>query len=386
MTEAAPEVRVSTLELFFDLVFVFVITQLADALAEHLTLARLGNTVLILAVVWWMYSGYAWLTNAIAPDSTVRRTLLLTGMAGFLVMALTIPDAFGEYGWLFGVSYLVVNLVHFVLFAGVDQGRARAMRLLGPLNVAAALLVLAGGLVHEPYRHILWVAAPVLQITASYLHRIEMHQIAAGHFAERHGLVIIIAIGESIVSIGVGFAGVHLSWGPILVAVLGLCIAYYLYWFYFAGDDARGARVLAATDHPRQRARLALQAWGYAHYPMLLGIVVASVGIKMTVSHATGPLHWGQASALGGGVALYLVGHAAFLAQLHLRGVPHRLVAAALALATIPLGHWFAIAQLVALPVVMVVTAMIEDLPEVRRSGSTAIGTFGRTPTSEEPS
>ncbi|HEY0535770.1 MAG TPA: low temperature requirement protein A [Actinoplanes sp.] len=379
MTEATPEVRVSTLELFFDLVFVFVITQLADALAEHLTLARLGNTVLILAVVWWMYSGYAWLTNAIAPDSTTRRTLLLTGMAGFLVMALTIPEAFGRYGWLFGVSYLVVNIVHFTLFLGADRGRARAMRLLGPLNIVAALLVLGGGLVHEPYRHILWVAAPLLQISASYLHRIEMHQIAAGHFAERHGLVIIIAIGESIVSIGVGFAGVPLSWGPILVAVLGLCIAYYLYWFYFAGDDERGARVLAGTEQPLRRARLALQAWGYAHYPMLLGIIVASVGIKMTVSHATDPLHWGQASALGGGVALYLAGHAAFLAQLRLRGVPHRLAAAALALATIPLGHWVAIAQLIALPAFMVATAIVEDLPEVRRSGSSAIGTFGRS-------
>lgn len=386
MTEArsSPEVRVSTLELFFDLVFVFVITQLADALAEHLTLGRLGNTVLILAVVWWMYSGYAWLTNAIAPNSTLRRTLLLTGMAGFLVMALTIPEAFGEYGWLFGVSYLVVNVVHFTLFLGVDQGRARAMRVLGPLNIVAALLVLAGGLVHEPYRHILWVAAPILQITASYLHRIEMHQIAAGHFAERHGLVIIIAIGESIVSIGVGVAGVHLSWGPILVAVLGLCIAYYLYWFYFAGDDERGARVLAATSNPLERARLALNAWGYAHYPMLLGILIASVGIKLTVSHPTDPLGWGEAAALGGGVALYLLGHAAFLAQLRLRGVPHRVVAAVLALATIPLGHWVAIAQLAVLPLVMVVTAMVEDLPEVRRIGSTAIGTFGRTPASEE--
>jgi low temperature requirement protein LtrA len=380
MTEANPDVRVSTLELFFDLVFVFVITQLSETLAEHLTVATLGNTVLVLAVVWWMYSGYAWLTNAVAPDSTRRRTLLLTGMAGFLVMALTIPKAFGEYGWLFGLSYLVVNLVHFVLFLGVGRGRARAMRVLGPLNILAALLVLAGGLVDEPYRHLLWVAAPIVQITASYLHRIEMHEIAAGHFAERHGLVVIVAIGESIVSIGAGFAGVHLSGGPILVAILGLTIAYYLYWFYFAGDDARGARVLAGTANPLRRARLALQAWGYAHYPMLLGIVVVSVGIKTTVSHATDPLHWGPASALGGGVALYLAGHAAFLAQLRLRGVPHRLVAAALALATIPLGHWVAIAQLIALPAVMAATAIAEDLPEVRRRGPAAVGTFGRTP------
>src|SRR3954453_21436022 len=124
-TQDRADIRVSTLELFFDLVFVFTITQLAETLSEHLTVATLGNTMLILAVVWWMYSGYAWLTNAVAPDSTVRRTLLLTGMAGFLVMSLTIPEAFGGYGWLFGLSYLVVNLVHFALFLTVGAGRAR---------------------------------------------------------------------------------------------------------------------------------------------------------------------------------------------------------------------------------------------------------------------
>src|SRR3954453_355612 len=100
-TQDRADIRVSTLELFFDLVFVFTITQLAELLSEHLTLATAGNVMLILAVVWWMYSGYAWLTNAVAPTSTIRRTLLLAGMAGFLVMALAIPGAFGEYGWLF---------------------------------------------------------------------------------------------------------------------------------------------------------------------------------------------------------------------------------------------------------------------------------------------
>src|ERR1700754_412235 len=116
MADRTPNIRESTLELFFDLVFVFTITQLAELLSDHLDLATLGDVVLILVVVWWMYSGYAWLTNAVAPTSTTRRTLLLTGMAGFLVMALAIPEAFGEYGWLFGVSYLVVNLVHSGVF------------------------------------------------------------------------------------------------------------------------------------------------------------------------------------------------------------------------------------------------------------------------------
>ena len=379
MAEPTPTIRVSTLELFFDLVFVFVITQLAEALSEHLTWGMLGNVLLILAVVWWMYAGYAWLTNAIAPNSTTRRTLLLTGMAGFLVMALAIPNAFGADGWVFGIGYLVVNVVHTLLFRMAGPGARQALRVLGPLNILAALLVLAGGLVLEPWRHLLWLAAPIVQITSGYVHKIEMHTISTGHFVERYGLVVIIAIGESIVAIGAVFTGVHLGFDDILVAVLGLCVSYYLWWFYFAGDDARAEHVLAHTDNPRRRARLALQAWGYAHYPILLGIVIASVGLKKTVGHALEALPWAEALTLSGGVAVYLLGHAAFLFQLRLRGVYHRLACAAVVLATIPLGHVRAIYQLAAVVVVMVGAAIIEDLPEVRRSGSTAIGDFGRT-------
>jgi len=374
-----PNVRVSTLELFFDLVFVFTVTQLTELLAEHLTLATLGDVMLILVVVWWMYSGYAWLTNAVAPSSTTRRTLLLTGMAGFLVMALAIPEAFGEYGWLFGVSYLVVNVVHSALFRQAGPAARVAMRVITPMNIVAALLVLAGGFLPEPYRHLCWIAAPIVQIVTSYVHRIEMHSIVAGHFVERHSLVMIIAIGESIIAIGLGFAGVHLGAGAILTAVAGLCIAYYLWWYYFAGDDSRAEHVLAHVTDSHRRTRLALNAWGYAHYPMLLGIVVLSAGIKKTVGHAFDGMPWGYAITLGGGVALYVLGHAWFLRLLRLRGVVHRLAAAALILATIPLGHWLAIAQLIAIPVIMAGVAIVEDLPEVRRSGGTSISTFGRT-------
>lgn len=379
MSEPTPAVRVSTLELFFDLVFVFTITQLAETLADDLTPATLGDVLLILAVVWWMYSGYAWLTNAVAPNSTSRRTLLLTGMAGFLVMAIAIPEAFGEYGWLFGLSYLVVNVVHSALFRSAGPGARDAMRVLTPLNILAALLVLGGSVVDEPWRHLLWVLAPICQIAGGYLHRIEMHTIAAGHFAERHGLVVIIAIGESVLAIGAGFHDVHLGGGAILTAMLGLTAAYYLWWFYFAGDDARAAHALASVSEPARRGRLALEAWGYAHYPILLGIIVTAVGIKKTVGHAFEALHWGQAVALSGGVAIYLLGHAAFLARLRLRGVVHRLVAAAIVLAAIPLGHLMAIVQLAAVVLVMIATAVIEDVPEMRRSGGTAIGDFGRT-------
>jgi low temperature requirement protein LtrA len=379
----ASAIRVSTLELFFDLVFVFVITQLTEVLAEDLDLGHLIDVLLILGVTWWMYSGYAWLTNAVAPNSTTRRTLLLTGMAGFLVMGLAIPAAFGRYGWLFGVSYLVVNLVHSALFLTAGPAAAQAMRKLAPLNIGAAALVLAGGFVPEPFRHLCWLAALVLQIATPYLHRIEMHTVSAGHFVERHGLVVIVAIGESIVAVGVGFQDVELGPGAILVAVLGLCIAYYLWWIYFATDDARSEHVLAGVIDPLRRARLALNGWGYAHYPMLLGIIVLSAGVKKTVGAAFEPLAWKYALALGGGVALYQLGHAWFLSLLHLPGRWHRVVAALVVLATVPLGHHWAIAQLAAIPIIMVAAAMIEDLPEVRRTGSTAIGDFGRTPRKE---
>ncbi len=379
MTQESPGVRVSTLELFFDLVFVFTVTQLADVLAHHLTLSGLVDVMLVLFVVWWMYSGYAWLTNAVAPTTTGRRTLLLAGMAGFLVMALAIPDAFGDYGWLFGAGYLVVNIAHSVLFLQAGPAAVRMMRTLGPLNLLAALLVLAGGLLPEPWRHLCWLAAPLVQVAAGYLHPAEMHTISAGHFVERHSLVMIIAIGESVLAIGVGATGLELDGGLILAALLGLAVAYYLWWAYFADGDRSAEHVLAGADDPVRRAGLALNAWGYAHLPMLLGIVVTAVGIKKTLNDAFHALHWDAALALGGGVALYLAGHAIFLRLLKLPGASYRLVVAVLCLATAPLGHYLAIAQLGAVAVVLAAGAITEDIPRVRRAGlANAIGDFGR--------
>lgn len=372
-------IRVSTLELFFDLVFVFTVTQLADALTQNLSPRGMLDVVLILFVIWWMYSGYAWLTNAVAPTTTIRRALLLAGMAGFLVMALAVPEAFGEYGWLFGASYLVVNVVHGVLFLQAGPGAWRIMRTLGPLNLVAAALVMAGGFLPEPWRHLCWAAAPLVQIVAGYVHPAEMHSITAGHFVERHSLVMIIAIGESIIAIGLGFRDVHLGGPAILVAVLGLVIAYYLWWFYFAGDDKRAEHVLETTSDPARRARLALNGWYYAHLPMLLGIVVAAVGIKKTVGHGFEPLPWGPAFALSGGIAMYLAGHAMFLRLLGIPGARHRLVGAVLVLTAVPLGHVVAVAQLAAAVIILAGGAIAEDLPRIRRLGvSAAIGDFGR--------
>ena len=377
--EAKPATRVSTLELFFDLVFVFTVTQLTDLFAHHTDGVGLARVLLMLWIIWWMYSGYAWLTNVVAPSSTTRRTLLLTGMAGFLIIALAIPDAFDGSGWAFGVGYLVVNLVHTTLFLGSDiRSSARAMRTLAPWNFGSALLVLAGGLLPGAFRYALWAAALVVQIVTPYLHRMSQHSISASHFVERHGLVVIIAIGESIVAIGLGFAGLEIDLGVILVALLGLGIAYYLWWAYFARDNDRSAEVLEAIGQPRRKALVALHGWGYAHYPLLLGIVLLSAGVKKIVGHAFDPIAWAPAVALGTGAALFLLGHAWFLRVLRLDGVVHRLAAAAAVLATIPLGHVMAVVQLAVVPVIMAAALIIEDVPYLRREHSTRISTFGR--------
>jgi len=350
-------------------------------LATDMDLGHAAQVFLMLGVIWWMYGGYAWLTNAVAPSSTTRRTLLLTGMAGFFVIALAVPGAFDGDGWAFGAAYVVVNVVHSVLFLRAGNRLAAAgMRRLAPLNLLSAVFVLTGGIATGPARYALWAAAVGLQIATPYLHRIGWHSIIAGHFVERHGLVVIIAIGESIVAVGAGFAGRPVDLGAIAVAVLGLCIAYYLWWTYFARDDVRAEHALGAITDPLRRARVAVRGWGYTHYLLIGGIVVLAAGVKKAVGHAFEPLPWPPAIALGAGTALFLVGHAWFLRVLRLRGVRYRLAAAAGVLAAIPLGHLVAIAQLAAVPLIVAAAMISEDLPIVRRAGSTATHTFGRTP------
>jgi low temperature requirement protein LtrA len=186
-------------------------------------------------------------------------------------------------------------------------------------------------------------------------------------------------IGESIVAIGIGFTGIALDLSSIVLALLGLGVAYYFWWAYFAGDEERSARALAAIVDPRRKAQMALWAWAYAHFPMIFGIVLFSAGIKKAIPAAFDPLKWNTAAALAVGAALFLVGHAAFLALLRLwRGVPHRLVAAVLVVLTIFIGQLDATAQVVTILAILAGALIIEDLPQVLRSRSTNVHSFGR--------
>jgi low temperature requirement protein LtrA len=361
--------RVSTLELFFDLVFVFTITQLTAVLSDDPTPRGLLRVVLMLGVILWMYSGYAWMTNAVATDRAARRLLLLAGMAGYLVLALAIPRAFSEGDVAFGVAYLVIVAIHTGLYSRTGEARTvRALLRLAPLNLASALLVLAAVIADGVAAYLLWGAAFALEWVTPMLTPIGGFRIAPAHFVERHGLVVIVALGESVVAIGIGAAHLPVDLALASVAVLGLLLAACLWWAYFGGDDRRAEQALAAVPHDR-RGWVAVQAFGYCHLLMLLGIIALAAGLKDAIGNAFEPLDLAHALLLAGGVAVFLAGDILFRRTLRIGPARHRAAAAVLALATVPAG--LAVSAVLQLTVLGIVLAgsLAAESPVARARG-----------------
>jgi low temperature requirement protein LtrA len=370
-TTQAPAERVSTLELFFDLVFVFTVTQLTAVLTHDLSLRSFGQVVVMLALIWWMYGGYAWLTNSISTRGLRQRVILLGGMAGYLVLALAVPGAFHGSGLAFGVGYLIVVAVHSSLFIWTASAQSsRAFLGIAPYNLFNALLVVVGGAVGGTAQAVLWTVAAVLEWSTPWIANRDAQSgfaIAPAHFVERHGLVVIVAIGESVVAIGIGAAGLAADAELVLVAVLGLLLSAGLWWAYFgADDDEQAERALAAAPAARQ-PWIALEGFGLAHYVLLLGIVLVAAGLKKATGHPYDALTLEQALTLGGGVALFLAADVWFRRVLSLGRSAHRALAALLALATIPVGSEIAaVAQLGALVVILAVALAGEGVARSR--------------------
>lgn len=359
LTAQPAVVRVSTLELFFDLVFVFTVTQLTAVLTRDLSWSSLGQVMLMLGVIWWMYAGYAWLTNAVSTRGVARRAVLLGGMAGYLVLALAVPGAFAGSGLSFGLAYALVVVVHSTLYVRLASDRsAEAIRGIVPFNLASALLVVVGGALGGTAQAVLWTVAVAQEWVTPFLagggESQQEFEIAPAHFVERHGLVIIVAIGESVVAIGIGAAGLAVDAELVLVAVLGLLLAAGLWWAYFGADDDAQAEEALTRAPAAERPWMALYGFGCAHYFLLLGIVLVAVGLKKATGHPYDELTTAQALALGGGVALFLAADVWFRRVLLLGRSVHRAVAAVLALATVVLATRIAaIAQLAALVVLL---------------------------------
>jgi low temperature requirement protein LtrA len=350
--------RVSTLELFFDLVFVFAITQLTGILSHDVSVAAGVRVLLIFGVLWWMYGGYVWLANARTPSRTPERLLMLVGMAGFLIMGLAIPHAFGRDGVALGLGYLIVVVVHGWLYLRVSKNIAP----LTAFNVAAALLVIGAGLAGGTAAYVLWAAALALQVLSPLVIRVRgRFAIQPAHFTERHGALVIIVLGESVVDIGIGAEGHAVTVSLALSAVLGLALTAALWWAYFGTeDDERAERAMVAAD-PAARPALALAAYFYAYIPMLLGIVALASGVKEAIVRTGSTLPAGPCVAMGSGVALFLAGSAAFRHALRIGPERYRLGAAALALAASAVGVTLSVAAQMALLTLIVALSLAAE-------------------------
>lgn len=336
------EYRVSPLELFFDLVFVFAFTQVTALLAKDLTGMGVLRGIALLLVVWWAWVGYAWLTNAVPVDEDIRsRVVVFTAMAAVLVMGLAIPKAFGDEGVLFGVAYLTVTVLFVLLYAVATRDLPemnRAVRRLAPgILLAPVLVAIAGFFDAGIVRAVLWTIALTVTLVAPLISGTEGWHVRPAHFAERHGLIIIIALGESIVALGLAASDEPHTASVVTASVLGMVVVAALWWLYFDVVALAAERRLGQTTGAERNA-LARDSYSYLHALMILGIVFLALGMKKSLLDLGDPLKLIPSGALFGGVALYLVGHILF----RLRNMGsinrQRTVVAVLLVAAIPIG------------------------------------------------
>jgi low temperature requirement protein LtrA len=305
--------RVTALELFFDLVFVLALTQCTALMYAALTWKGLLEGLLVLGILWWAWVGYAWLTSVVDPEEGTVRIVMFAAMAALLVTALCVPRTFGGDAVLFAGAYGVVRAAHIALFMLASRGDPQLRRSVIGLAASSALgvgLLLAAALTGHGLQLGLWGLALALDAAGPFLFGAEGWRLVPGHFAERHGGIIIIALGESIVAIGTG-AGAGVTLGVVAAAVLGVVVAAALWWLYFDVVSIVAARRLAKAQG-RERNEIARDSYSYLHFPMVAGIALVALGFKKTLVHVGDPLGIVAATALIGGAALYLLAHVAF--------------------------------------------------------------------------
>ena len=319
---------VTPLELFFDLVFVFALTQITDLMAEAPSVEGLIRGALVLTVLWWCWVGYSWLCNVAKADEGVIRLAMFVAMGVLFVAAITIPEAFDDGpGGLFGpavfafcyLGFRVVHVVMFLVVAREDPVLRRQIYRFIPSMVIGTVLLLLASQTTGVIQTLLWVAALVGDYVGTILSGTNWRLNSAGHFAERHGLIVLVALGESIVATGIGIAQVPVSWPIIAAVLLGLAISGALWWAYFDVTSILTERALAAAEGTRQIA-LARNGYSFLHLPMVIGIIMMSLGLKKAIGYVAGvdghtladPVYGIPLAALYGGAALYLLAHVGF--------------------------------------------------------------------------
>ncbi|MFL6712636.1 MAG: low temperature requirement protein A [Sulfurifustis sp.] len=354
----APASRVSTIELFFDLVFVFTVTQITHLVDHAHGAADFLRALLVLVLIWWMYAGYAWLTNGVGAGRRMR-LVLIAGAAGFLVISQAIPGSFTADTLTFGLAYLYIVLLHLAAFA--SQGGkhlARAILRVAPYNAGAAVLVIAAAFLDPAWKLVLFAAAASLFVLTTVLRLEERFSINAPHFVERHGLVIMIVLGESVVAIGSGAVDRALDAETVAEIVLSLLLIATLWWSYFDRDDERAEHAMASTP-PKARSRMAILYW-YAHLVMICGVVLVAAGVKQAMAVGAAPVS-AAAWMLAAGIAVYLLGDILFRWIIDARPLAMRALGAILAPVFAALGVVSGAAiELAALSVLVAVVLLSE--------------------------
>ncbi len=367
---AAPAARpdahapVTMLELFFDLVFVLTVTQLTDLVLGQHGAAGYLQALAVLWVVWWMYDGYAWLANNVGPTTTSTRVPMLLGMAGFLVVAIAVPDAFGDDRWLFATAYLLTGVVHGLAFLRSSLGTsASAILAIAPVNLGICAGLFLAAALPEQWRWVGWTLSAALPFVSMLRGTESGFTIRPAHFAERHRLMLIIALGESVLAIGKSTQG-HLREADHLVAVvLAVVLIALLWWVHFA-DDPSLARVEEVVERPEgMSGRTALVAFSFGYLALVAGLILVAAGLHEAVHDPGHHLARGDAATMSAGVAVYLAGNVFYLHRLGVHGRRWFVVCAVLAVVVAPVGALVSgSAQVAALSVVL----LLALLPVVR--------------------
>ncbi len=332
------EAKVRFLELFFDLVFVLAFTQCTALIVHHLTWVGIVQGLFVLAMLWWAWGGFAWLTSVVDPEEGAVRFVMFGTMAALLVVALTVPEAFGERGLAFAVAYGSVRAAHIALFAIASRDDPNLRHSVATLAVSTAIgvgLLAAASSLDGGAQLAVWGIAIFIDFGGPAIYGVDGWKLVPAHFAERHGLIIILALGESIVALGVG-AGAEFSTPVIVAGVLGVGVAAALWWIYFDVVALVTEQRLTAAPKGRVRNAMARDSYSYLHYPMAAGIILVAVGMENTLGHVDDPLTTEAAFAVLGGTAMYLLAHVALrLRNAHTVNY-NRLVVALILLAMVP--------------------------------------------------
>ena len=354
------------LELFFDLVFVLALTQSTALMAKQPTWEGLAKGLLVLGVLWWAWVGYAWLTSVVDPEEGGVRLAIIAAMAAMLVAALCVPKVFESSAGLFAGAYAIVRAGQIVLFliaARDDPGLRKSVLGLAVSTAIGVALLAAAAFTDGLLQGTLWALALALDMAGPYFFGSEGWKLVPGHFAERHGLIVIIALGESIVAIGVG-AEAGLDAGVVTAAVLGVFVAAGLWWLYFDVVALVAERRLSNAEVGQEQNEIARDSFSYLHFPMVAGIVLLALGLKKTLGDVGEPLKLVPAVATLGGTAIYLLAHVAFRWRNVHRLNAARLVCAGVCFALVPVA--VELPPLVTLAILVAVLATLIAYERVR--------------------